>query len=73
MNYMDPNDFEYTDPAWFVIQSALNFASNTKAGTEKHTVSRLIGAPSGYISHDDAGQPQKPLDATRIASFYLTR
>ena len=23
---------------------------------EKHTVSRLVGAPPGYIGHDDGGQ-----------------
>lgn len=23
---------------------------------EKHTISRLIGAPSGYIGYEDAGQ-----------------
>merc|ERR1711939_431699 len=24
--------------------------------TEKHTISRLIGAPPGYVGHEDAGQ-----------------
>jgi ATP-dependent Clp protease ATP-binding subunit ClpC len=29
--------------------------------TEKHTVSRLIGAPPGYIGHDEPGQLTHPL------------
>ena len=40
---------------------------------EKHTVSRLVGAPPGYIGYDRAASSPKPCAAGRTASCCSTR
>ena len=40
---------------------------------EKHAVSRLVGAPPGYVGHDDGGQLTEKLDVNHTLSFYLMK
>ena len=40
---------------------------------EKHAVSRLVGAPPGYVGHDDGGQLTEKLDANLTQLFYLMK
>jgi ATP-dependent Clp protease ATP-binding subunit ClpB len=40
---------------------------------EKHSVSRLIGAPPGYVGYDEGGQLQKPSDANHTLWYCLMK
>ena len=40
---------------------------------EKHAVSRLVGAPPGYVGHDDGGQLTEKLDVSHILLSYLMK
>ena len=40
---------------------------------EKHSVSRLIGAPPGYVGHDEGGQLTEAVRRNHIQLFYSTR
>lgn len=40
---------------------------------EKHTVSRLVGSPPGYIGYDEGGQLTEKSAAGRTASFSLMK
>ena len=40
---------------------------------EKHTVSRLIGSPPGYVGYDEAGQLTEKVRRKPYASSCLTR
>ena len=40
---------------------------------EKHAVSRLIGAPPGYVGYEEGDSSPRRFAAARIASFSLTR
>jgi len=40
---------------------------------EKHSVSRMIGAPPGYAGHDEAASSRRPSAATRTRSCSSTR
>ena len=40
---------------------------------EKHTVARLIGAPPGYVGHEEGGRSARPFAASRTAWSCSTR
>ena len=40
---------------------------------EKHTVSRLVGSPPGYVGYDEGGQLTEKYAANLIRLSYLTR
>ena len=40
---------------------------------EKHNVSRLVGAPAGYVGYDDGGKLTEAIRRRHIQLFYLTR
>ena len=40
---------------------------------ERHTVSRLVGAPPGYVGYEEAGQPQRPCAGARTRCCCWTR
>ena len=41
--------------------------------SEKHSVSRLVGAPPGYVGYEEGGQLTKPYGAARTAGCCSTR
>jgi ATP-dependent Clp protease ATP-binding subunit ClpA len=40
---------------------------------EKHTVSKIIGSPPGYIGYEEAGQLQKKSAENHIAFYCLMK
>ena len=40
---------------------------------EKYSVSRLIGAPPGYVGYDEADSSQRQSEENRILLYYLMR
>ena len=40
---------------------------------EKHSVSRLIGAPPGYVGYEEGGQLTEAVRRSRIPLYYLMK
>ena len=40
---------------------------------EKHALSRMVGAPPGYVGHEEGGQLTEKGEENHILLFYLMR